>query len=215
VRAVPGQSCAVVRRRFAVVCTALIGGVLALSSVPAAASTGFKPQPHTTASPRPTATAQHGNGSGKHRGSAKHSATTSATPHTATSGSQTSTPRTATQAAGTSRTSGGATAYRSGPAAAAAAKPKPSSAAQPEPASDASTWQRAASDHVDRGVVKAFASDLKSAGQSAGFPVLLVAVMVAFLLVQHRLDKRDAKLSQADWASDHGLEFSAPATIRR
>jgi hypothetical protein len=96
-------------------------------------------------------------------------------------------------------------------------KPKPKPSAHPSSSTGTvpSTWQREDTDHLDRGVVRAFTTDLKKAGQSAGFPAVLIAVMVIFLLVQHRLDKRDAKLSHADWASDHGLEFSAPATIRR
>lgn len=92
-------------------------------------------------------------------------------------------------------------------------KPKPS-ASQAAVTGAHSTWQSDDSGRVDRGVVRAFTTDLKKAGQSAGFPALLVGVMVAFLLVQHRLDRRDVKLSQADWVSDQGLEFSAPTTRR-
>jgi hypothetical protein len=57
----------------------------------------------------------------------------------------------------------------------------------------------------------ALAAGFRAAGGPAGFPALLLAVVVAFLLVQHRLDRRDVKLSTADWASDDGLEFRPPS----
>jgi len=206
------------RRRAAVVFAAVVGGFLALSSAPAVASTDFKAQPHATPAPTPAPKGHHGHGQTTATNStAGHSPQHQATP----TSSSTSTFRAnaTTQSTGASS----ATAQRGGassepalpkPAATPTAQPKASAGAGSTNA-EVSTWQRAESDHVDRGVVRAFATDLKKAGQSAGFPALLVAVMVGFLLVQHRLDKRDVKLSHADWVSDQGLEFSAPSTIRR
>jgi len=209
------------RRPLAVVfAAAAVGGFVALSASPALASTDFKVQPHATATATPAPKGHHGHGQATATNStAGHSPKHQATPTSSSSGTTTFRSNATPQS-----TVGSATSQRGG-ASSEPALPKPTTTPAPQPkasagagsinADEASTWQRVDSDHVDRGVVRAFATDLKKAGQSAGFPALLVAVMVGFLLVQHRLDKRDVKLSHADWVSDQGLEFSAPSTIRR
>jgi len=216
VRAEGHRSRAVARRPFAAaaVVLATTGAALAFAAAPAGASDDFKPQPHADTA---TTTTDRGHG---HAHSSKPAAHGSKHTTTTTSGGGTVVqPRTVTQT-----TTGPAIASRSGSWAPPAAAPEPAVAptpasaptSKPAAASGHSTnWQREDSEHSDKGVVRAFASDLRHAGKSAGFPIFLVGVMAAFLLVQHRLDKRDVKLSQADWASDQGLEFSAPATIRR
>lgn len=209
------QSRAVARRPVAsAAAIAVTGAVLALVSAPAAsAATSAKPDPHSvTASPTPKN--GHGHKTTAHPGATKHNSTVSGTtqlqPRTATV-SGTAAPTTVAPAAPVwVQPAVPAPAPAPAAASASAASAKPTTA----PAHDAS-WQRDDPAHADRSVVHAFAADLKSAGQSAGFPALLIAVMIVFLLVQHRLDKRDVKLSHADWVSDHGLEFSAPATIQR
>lgn len=191
---------------------ATTGAALAFAAAPADASEDFKPQPHTDTA---TTTTDRGHGHAHSSKPAAHGSKRA----TAARGGTAMQPHTATQA-----TTGPAIASRSGswapPAAApeSAAAPEPASAPTSKPAAatgHTTNWQREDSEHADKGVVRAFASDLRHAGKSAGFPLFLVGVMAAFLLVQHRLDKRDVKLSQADWASDQGLEFSAPGTTRR
>jgi hypothetical protein len=83
------------------------------------------------------------------------------------------------------------------------------------PARAVPSWRRDDADRANRGVARAFVTGLRDAGRTAGFPALLIAVMVVFLLVQHRLDGRDEKLSRAEWMTDQGLEFSAPSTTTR
>lgn len=216
----PAQSRLVGRRPLAVVFAAAVaGGFLALSAAPAVASADFKVQPHAT----PTTTAAHKGHHGHGQATATNSTAGHSPQHQATPTS--SSGPTTFRSNATPRSTGGSATSQRGGASSEPALPKPKATPTPQQqasagagstnANEVSTWQRVDSDHVDRGVVRAFATDLKKAGQSAGFPVLLVAVMVGFLLVQHRLDKRDVKLSHADWASDQGLEFSAPSTIRR
>lgn len=214
-RAEQNRSRAASCRPRALVVSAVAGGVLALASAPAAYAAGdFKPQPHAEA----TATATkpgHGHGhdhttgpAGSGRGSNPKSAkSTTFTPNTATA-SPSPAPSTAVDQAPPSWT-GSVTVP------ATVAPPAPAATTSAPAAEHAgATWTRNDDrSRADRGVVRAFAADLKSAGRSAGFPALLIGVMVAFLLVQHRLDKRDVKLSHADWVSDQGLEFSAPSTI--
>jgi hypothetical protein len=213
-----GRSRAVARRTLsaAVLVTAFSCGSFVLASAPtaeAAMRPHLRVQPHTTASP--TATKGHGHGTQGgatkpgHHGSKTPTSTTTISPRVATSA--TAAPAVSHATSASSGTSWTGTGVASHPPAA-TTKPSPSDAAAPTAAD--STWRRDDPDHADRGVVRAFASGLKSAGQSAGFPALLLAVMAAFLLVQHRLDRRDEKLSRADWATDQGLEFSAPATIQ-
>lgn len=206
------RSRAALRRPRALFASAVVGGVLALTSAPAAhAADTFKPKPHpdaTSTTVKPRHGHGHGHGAGTptpgHKPPAKKGSTTFA-PHTATS------PSAASHTVDPAPT-------RPDPAAApSAATPAPvATTSAPAVKGAGSTWTRNDDrPRADRGVVRAFATDLKSAGRSAGFPALLVGVMIVFLLVQHRLDKRDVKLSHADWVSDQGLEFSAPSTIRR
>lgn len=186
--------------------------MLALASAPAAHAAGdFKPQPHSgpsATSTKPGHGHRHGHAAGPTtpaRGSNPKSA--AFTPNTATS----SPAPAPTAAGGGTRTEPAPSVVRTQPTAAPAASVTPAAPARTDAGA---TWTREDDrSRADRGVVRAFAADLKQAGRSAGFPMLLIGVMVAFLLVQHRLDKRDVKLSHADWVSDQGLEFSAPSTI--
>jgi hypothetical protein len=208
---------AAVRRPLAAttLVAALAGAVVGLAAAPADAA-ALKPHPHATTAA--SAPAHHHGGAHGKPGAAHHRA---ATPkHGPTPGAPRLKPRTAPAAAWTAPAVRPAepswVAPSAPPERPTAPAPMPAAAPKPHPAATRiSTWQREDTGPVDRGVVRAFATDLKQAGQAAGFPALLVAVMVVFLLVQHRVDKRDVKLSHADWASDQGLEFSAPATIRR
>ena len=197
---------------------AVTGAVLALASAPAAsATTDSKPQPRSTASTSTTTTSKTSgrghkttahHGAGTPRGGKPGSTSTPLSPRTATA------PGTTAPAVAPAANPSWTEPAAPGAAAPAAAHPATNGATPTPAATHDSTWQRDSdTGHADRGVVRAFASDLKKAGQSAGFPAFLVAVMVVFLLVQHRLDRRDAKLSHADWVSDQGLEFSAPATM--
>src|SRR5436305_8617322 len=212
VRAVPGRARVVSRRPFVLVFPAVVGAVLALGSAPAAASAGSGERPHPQATAT-TSTPTHGHGHGHAHGTPGKAPAKRGTP----SASPSIKPRIAT-----TTSSGTATGHRDTPVWSEPTRPKPKpAAAAPSPATKPSakndvqsTWRRQDADHADRGVVRAFASDLKTAGKSAGFPALLVVAMVVFLLVQHRLAQRDATLSPPDRASDHALESSAPTTTR-
>lgn len=208
------------RRPFAVALLSVVTGVaLSLGAAPAQAALTLKTHPHPDAAA--VTPKSHGHGHPHHAAPAPHGGK-----HKSLSGSVI-TPHTATKAAPVApvapatRPSYVQSIQPADPAPPAAtsasSKTKPTSSAEAASGGGAadSAWQRKDEDNADRGVVRAFAADLQTAGQSAGFPALLVAVMVVFLLVQHRLDRRDVKLSHADWVSDQGLEFSAPATTRR
>jgi hypothetical protein len=60
--------------------------------------------------------------------------------------------------------------------------------------------------HAVQGVVNA----VSSAGGGTGFPLILLLVVVAFLLVQNRIDSRDPKLALASVAADDTVEFLPP-----
>jgi len=208
VRAERNRSRAVARAAAAVATT---GAALTFAAGPADASVDGKPQPHTDTA---TTTTHRGHGHARPAHPTAHGSK-----HATTTSDSTLQPHTATQA-----TTGPAVTSLSGTSTPSLATLSPWSAPEPATAPDSkpaatarhtTNWQRQDTDHADKGVVRAFAADLKNAGKSAGFPAFLVGVMAVFLLVQHRLDKRDVKLSQADWVSDQGLEFSAPATIQR
>jgi hypothetical protein len=60
--------------------------------------------------------------------------------------------------------------------------------------------------HAVQGVVNA----VSSAGGGTGFPLILLFVVLAFLLVQNRIDSRDPKLALASVAADDTVEFLPP-----
>jgi large repetitive protein len=53
-----------------------------------------------------------------------------------------------------------------------------------------------------------------SAGGGTGFPLLLLALLMGFLLVQNRIDRRDPKLALASIAADDTVEFEPPPSRR-
>lgn len=57
-----------------------------------------------------------------------------------------------------------------------------------------------------RGVV----STITSAGGGTGFPLLLLALVIAFLIAQNRIDRRDPKLAFASAAADDMVDFAPP-----
>jgi hypothetical protein len=59
-----------------------------------------------------------------------------------------------------------------------------------------------------QGVVDAVAH----AGGGTGFPLMLLLVVLAFLLMQNRIDRRDPKLALASVAADDTVEFLPPAS---
>jgi hypothetical protein len=60
--------------------------------------------------------------------------------------------------------------------------------------------------HAVQGVVQA----VGSAGGGTGFPLLLVATVLVFLIAQNRIDRRDPKLALASVAADDLVEFQPP-----
>jgi hypothetical protein len=54
-----------------------------------------------------------------------------------------------------------------------------------------------------------------SAGGGTGFPLLLVGLVVAFVIAQNRIDRRDPKLALASIAADDMVEFQLPPSRRR
>jgi len=57
-----------------------------------------------------------------------------------------------------------------------------------------------------QGVVDAVAH----AGGGTGFPLMLLLVVLAFLIMQNRIDRRDPKLALASVAADDTVEFLPP-----
>jgi hypothetical protein len=57
-----------------------------------------------------------------------------------------------------------------------------------------------------QGVVDA----VSHAGGGTGFPLMLLFVVLAFLLMQNRIDRRDPKLALASVAADDTFEFLPP-----
>jgi hypothetical protein len=60
--------------------------------------------------------------------------------------------------------------------------------------------------HAVQGVVNA----VSTAGGGTGFPLLLLVVVLGFLVVQNRIDRRDPKLALASVAADDTVEFLPP-----
>jgi large repetitive protein len=60
--------------------------------------------------------------------------------------------------------------------------------------------------HAVQGVVNA----VSAAGGGTGFPLILLLVVLAFLVVQNRIDSRDPKLALASVAADDTVEFLPP-----
>ena len=65
--------------------------------------------------------------------------------------------------------------------------------------------------HAVQGVVNA----VSKAGGGTGFPLMLLLVVLAFLLVQNRIDSRDPKLALASVAADDTVEFLPPPSRGR
>jgi hypothetical protein len=66
---------------------------------------------------------------------------------------------------------------------------------------------------VGSGVVSAVQSavhTIGAAGGGTGFPLLLVGLVLAFLVAQNRIDRRDPKLALASIAADDLVEFQLP-----
>jgi hypothetical protein len=61
-----------------------------------------------------------------------------------------------------------------------------------------------------QGVVQA----VGSAGGGTGFPLLLLGFVLAFLIAQNRIDRRDPKLALASIAADDLVEFRLPPSRR-
>ena len=55
-----------------------------------------------------------------------------------------------------------------------------------------------------------FAIQMLQHGRPAGFPLLLLIAGAAFLLLQHRIDRRDPKLARPPLTADTGLPFRPP-----
>ncbi len=66
---------------------------------------------------------------------------------------------------------------------------------------------------VVKAVQKALGS-VGSAGGGTGFPLLLLGLVLVFLLVQNRIDRRDPKLALASIAADDTVEFQPPPSRR-
>jgi large repetitive protein len=72
-------------------------------------------------------------------------------------------------------------------------------------------------DKVTREVVKAVQGVVHAvgaAGGGTGFPLLLIALVLIFLIVQNRIDRRDPKLALASIAADDTVEFQPPPSRR-
>jgi len=64
-------------------------------------------------------------------------------------------------------------------------------------------------EHVSK-AVQGVVNSLSHAGGGTGFPLLLLVVVGAFLLMQNRIDRRDPKLALASVAADDTVEFQPP-----
>jgi hypothetical protein len=64
------------------------------------------------------------------------------------------------------------------------------------------------------GAVQRAAHAVGAAGGGTGFPLLLVGLVLAFLVVQNRIDRRDPKLALASIAADDTVEFQPPPSRR-
>jgi hypothetical protein len=61
-----------------------------------------------------------------------------------------------------------------------------------------------------QGVVQA----VGTAGGGTGFPLLLLGFVLAFVIAQNRIDRRDPKLALASVAADDLVEFKLPPSRR-
>ena len=64
-------------------------------------------------------------------------------------------------------------------------------------------------EHVSK-AVQGVVNAVSHAGGGTGFPLLLLFVVLAFLLMQNRIDRRDPKLALASVAADDTVEFLPP-----
>lgn len=55
---------------------------------------------------------------------------------------------------------------------------------------------------------------VEEAAEGAAFPLLLVILVVLFLIIQNRIDRRDPKLAQAPVHAGEELEFRPPSSRR-
>jgi large repetitive protein len=60
------------------------------------------------------------------------------------------------------------------------------------------------------GAVQGVVGAVGSAGGGTGFPLLLIGLVMIFLLVQNRIDRRDPKLALASIAADDTVDFHPP-----
>jgi hypothetical protein len=60
------------------------------------------------------------------------------------------------------------------------------------------------------GAVQGVVDAVAKAGGGTGFPLMLLLVVLAFLLMQNRIDRRDPKLALASVAADDTVEFLPP-----
>jgi hypothetical protein len=67
--------------------------------------------------------------------------------------------------------------------------------------------------HVSK-AVQGVVNAVSHAGGGTGFPLLLLFVVLAFLLMQNRIDSRDPKLALASVAADDTVEFLPPPSRR-
>jgi hypothetical protein len=64
-------------------------------------------------------------------------------------------------------------------------------------------------EHVSK-AVQGVVNAVSHAGGGTGFPLLLLFVVLAFLMMQNRIDRRDPKLALASVAADDTVEFLPP-----
>jgi hypothetical protein len=64
------------------------------------------------------------------------------------------------------------------------------------------------------GAVQGVVGAVGSAGGGTGFPLLLIGLVMIFLLVQNRIDRRDPKLALASIAADDTVDFHPPPSRR-
>lgn len=68
-------------------------------------------------------------------------------------------------------------------------------------------------EHVSK-AVQGVVNAVTHAGGGAGFPLLLLFIVLGFLLVQNRIDRKDPKLALASVAADDTIEFRPPPSRR-